>query len=479
MKENLSIKNLLLTGGVFIAFSCSDTPHVVPETELSSTVTSKVIMKDEVKDKITATLAKNLASGMSSANLRGFLKAKATEKFDGDLNFLIETTKTQPVEAVSPNGRSYAASFGDILTHGSLENTGARVSSTGFLDSVSALYPLLQIAIPDLENTHVEDWDVDNEVPLVAFLPSDLDEDNLDQTIVAYDFEGNEYLIDASEEPEKLVIIISENERLFAYEKSATTNGRIADAPILIEGCGMEMQSAYHETSTHIYFMREDVYEIQRICDLGGGSSTGGGGSGGGSTGGGGSGGGSTGGGTSNSCQRESNDDKDYLNKARFKDMDVLRKVEKWYNGNPEVVLRVSFAKPQPTADFNFTGITMAVGTDGWHKNPVFKKPYVTMKGIGSQIVRWDPETYGDRMYYSWIEEDVAIFRVDLHVDVTSTFNFLDIPIANVVADGTASFEIGNSDDIIVSPVVVEYCEATSGEGTEYEQSMHFWIHQR
>lgn len=82
-------------------------------------------------------------------------------------------------------------------------------------------------------------------------------------------------------------------------------------------------------------------------------------------------------------------------------------------------------------------------------------------------------------MYYSWIEEDPSLATVSLNVNVNSTFNFLSIDIANVNAIGTATFSIGGADDVIASPIEVQFCDNTSGEGTEYKTPMHFWVNQQ
>jgi len=67
----------------------------------------------------------------------------------------------------------------------------------------------------------------------------------------------------------------------------------------------------------------------------------------------------------------------------------------------------------------------------------------VIIKELDFQITRWDPEEFGDRMFYQFIEEDASLFRAGLDISVTSTFNFLNTNIANVNARGVASFRIG------------------------------------
>ncbi len=76
---------------------------------------TKNIMKDVERDNEVSAIAKNLAFNMSNADVRKFIKEKALLQFDGDYNFLIETTKNAAVNA-EINGRLESVSFGSILS---------------------------------------------------------------------------------------------------------------------------------------------------------------------------------------------------------------------------------------------------------------------------------------------------------------------------------------------------------------------------
>lgn len=82
-------------------------------------------------------------------------------------------------------------------------------------------------------------------------------------------------------------------------------------------------------------------------------------------------------------------------------------------------------------------------------------------------------------MYYAWIEEDPSLVYANFNVYVGSTFNFLNFDVANVNANGIASFRIGGADDVIAQPVEVEFCDNTDGEGFEYRSPMIFYINQQ
>lgn len=173
--------NTLSTSCAIIFFICvmmisSEDPD---QSELKNTTSPS--KKDEVgelglRNNELAIMAQNLSSSMSDPDVRSFIKSRANEQFDGDYNFLFELTKDDQVGAKSSNRSS--RSFGDLLTGNAASlNSGFR-QTQNFLDSISLLHPLLQIAIPELENSNLDDWDSNSEIPLVAYVPYDYDEND-------------------------------------------------------------------------------------------------------------------------------------------------------------------------------------------------------------------------------------------------------------------------------------------------------------
>ena len=224
----------------------------------------------------------------------------------------------------------------------------------------------------------------------------------------------------------------------------------------------------FTEDANYLYYDRNDFARlIEPIDDCDGGGDDGGDDGGGGGTGGG-----------TTTCDRETNSENDYINKAMFKDYGTLRQVEKWVSGNPEVRLFVTFAKSNVNPNFIFSGKDFAMGEKDWFKRKWFNE-WTIIKNFDYLVVQWDPDIYGDRMYYSWIEEDPSLFNIDLDINVNAAFNFLNIQVANVNAVGTAELSIGSADDVIVSPVEVLFCDDTDGEGTEYPGPMIFWVNQQ
>lgn len=90
-----------------------------------------------------------------------------------------------------------------------LENIVKLKSSTSIIDELLRKYPDIQIAIP----VHAEEWDVNSYIPIVTFLPLEYDDATI-KTLTGYDAEGNIVSIDAINEPDQPVIVISENERM-------------------------------------------------------------------------------------------------------------------------------------------------------------------------------------------------------------------------------------------------------------------------
>ncbi|MEM9340310.1 MAG: hypothetical protein AAGA66_16365 [Bacteroidota bacterium] len=457
LKQSALCATAIIGGLLFSA--CQD--HTTEEISVDETTpNTKTIVKDDFKDQISTKLAKNLASGLVNIETRNFLKQKTIQQFDGDYNFLIENSKNDQITTNS-NGRTTTLTFGEILAG---SNSGAR-ESDDFLRSINDLYPLMQVAIPELEVGDAKTWDTETTPLLVAFIPSNYDESNENTIISAYDFEGNHYELKSNEEPDQLVVVISENERLIAIPKSEDTPGgsrtngtkRIGTCPILMD--------PYHESETHLYYFKEDVYPILNGCAGGGG---GGGGTGG------------SGSGSSDKCDREKNSDKkDHLLQAKFKDKGALRQVENWLSGKPEVTLYLSRGVYQANGSHTTQTLMYTIGKEGWFtRTGVLRKLKITWKIIEADLFRWDPSRFGDEMVYSWIEEDDPIFEGGASWNANLDLTFLNTSIGNVDFSGTASFSIGGQDDRM-DQSFVEYCDNTDGNGTLYRgTAMEFYVKQ-
>ncbi|MBC6408852.1 MAG: hypothetical protein GDA42_00055 [Ekhidna sp.] len=459
------LKCIIIFCLVCIAFSCNET-EVLPDVQSEDAITvQKVLQKDEERNALYASAARNLASGLEDLNVRSFVRERVNEQFDGDYDFLVETSKYEQLPA-SPGSRTESLTFGDVLFQSEPSASGRTAGD--LLSMIGKLHPLMQVALPQLEAGDAESWNIANEVPLVAFLPSDYDESNENATITAYDFEGNQYELSGREEPDRLVIVISDNERLIALKKpESDPNGRSESSYSRYRGCPIELP-AYHENEEYRYYFREDIYEH---CDTSPSSPTNVPSS------------PSSRSGSRPSstpaCDRErKNNKKDFINKAHFKDYSTLREFEHWTAGKPEVRLFVSYAINSANSGYTFSEISYGMGEKDWYKRKWFKEYHLT-KNFDYEIIRWDPKVHGNKMYYTWIEEDPSLIDITVKVNVNSTFNFHNQNIANVNASIIAEISIGKKDDVIVKGFPIDFCDNTDGEGTLYKTAMYFWVNQQ
>ncbi len=130
---------------------------------------------------------------------------------DGDYDVLLRHFVDKQVKARSSlksEIRDYTVKelLEDSYMVGGINNTKSSVS---IIDDLLRKYPDMQIAIP----VHAEEWNVNNYIPTVTFLPLEYD-DASTKTLTGYDSKGNIVSIDAINEPDEPVIVISENERM-------------------------------------------------------------------------------------------------------------------------------------------------------------------------------------------------------------------------------------------------------------------------
>ena len=345
----------------FAITSCNDEETSVIKDEPYIVNTSQ--QSNLAKDQIASRVALNLAKSLGNQSIREFIKKKSIEQFDGDYNFLVEFSKAEQI-TVSKNGRSSSLNFASILS-GQNQGSSARTAENSFLDSLSTIYPLLQVAIPALENENVEMWEIESEIPLVAFIPQNYKATDI---IPAYDLDGNYYELSSTEEPNRLTIVISENERLMVFEKeSASANGRSQLVCPIIDECSIT-QEAYYENDQNLYYLRSDVFEEINQCTGGGGS-------------GGGSGGGTGGGSGTITCDRDRKSGKEKLHRMIFNSMSDFRDTNKWFDGGQDLEVTIFFAQ----ANGSISKVTK--GFSGKHgdfkKCPLFKSCRTKWFGLG------------------------------------------------------------------------------------------------
>ncbi|MBW8878885.1 MAG: DUF3103 family protein [Acidobacteria bacterium] len=151
-------------------------------------------------------VAQALAAALGEKQTRRIVKQEVGKKFDGDFDVLYRDIANHKVGS----GRTFRQALGSAV--GKLQKRAGtlagREAAFGDLDSYASALPQLQISIP----VGFKDWDAESTVPLVAFVPADVDDDDL-REVEAFDATGRRYLIDAQTEPSFPVVVVGLNER--------------------------------------------------------------------------------------------------------------------------------------------------------------------------------------------------------------------------------------------------------------------------
>lgn len=384
------------------------------------------------KNKIAKEVAKNLALKMSSKNLREFIKKEAMKTFDGDYNFLVGTSKEKKIQLYKS---SENATFGNIISN---SYSKAKSAKNTLLDSIESLFPLLQVAVTELEEGTVDSWDIDNHVPLVAYVPFG----RKDDIIPAFDSEGNLIELSATEPPDELVIVISENERLIGIKKGNFKS---------ITPCINELAVEYSTPESN-YYLKEDYYDARNKCIFDDGGSTGG------------SGGGAV------TCDRDRKTQKDNLYRMKFNSMaDYRNAKDGWFNNDLEIELHIFLGRKDKTFS---ELIKYKTGKQNEFKDcGVFSGCETVWFNFNTEIVTWDKSLYGDAMLYAWYEDDGG-GTTEMSVSFSTKFEDVSVGITGKYTIPKENDKLGQS--------IVEYCDNTDGNGYTYDTgSIKFQVRQK
>jgi hypothetical protein len=162
-------------------------------------------------------LAKAVSNALkTNSSFRKIIKEEALLMIDGDYDVILKrviSKKVVPSTTLKSVNLNYTVK--DLLedSYSTSNQVKLKSSSSSIIDELSNKYPYMQIAVP----VHAEEWDEENYIPTVTFLPLEYD-DATTTTITGYDSQGNIVPIDVINKPAKPVIVISENERLIDIE---------------------------------------------------------------------------------------------------------------------------------------------------------------------------------------------------------------------------------------------------------------------
>ena len=139
--------------------------------------------------------------------VRQFVKNEASKQIDGDFSILYAISRGREVEPSISFQQALidAAVAGDILT----KEAAFAFFNYEILNSV----PDLNVLLPEYNQFTVESWDVEAEVPAVAFF-TEAFEDTRDLTIGGIDANGIEVELSNFEDPNFRTIIVGFSERI-------------------------------------------------------------------------------------------------------------------------------------------------------------------------------------------------------------------------------------------------------------------------
>ena len=213
MKKFLNL--IRISVGVVALVAACHMPE--PKLDGKSSAQLTFTQKDESQSRIK--FAKTLAKALEKKELRAFLKAKALEQFDEDYDVLFHAQKSQKLVDET--------TLFDLLSsyHGSKQD---------FVDITQSL-PKLTILVPELFSekyyNSATTWDTEHFIPKVAVFDNDDKKDYLE----AYDGAGKSYQFKAKGDPDELILVVKDNDRVEVTQKnpaslrsSATQNDEVS-----------------------------------------------------------------------------------------------------------------------------------------------------------------------------------------------------------------------------------------------------------
>lgn len=194
-------KTLFIVVFTLLLISCEQ--H---NTSDSSTIINAEKYNSEEKTELISSYAQMLAASMGNPELRETIKDEAQIKFDGDYDILTNKLQNLKLKGDHTTVRNTLAAS-CIITRA---NEGCFTGNLDeLIEEIQAEFPNLQVSVP----IHCDEWDTENYIPLVAFLPYDFDDQTATE-VEAFDINGNSYMLSLEEEPEQPVIVVSISERV-------------------------------------------------------------------------------------------------------------------------------------------------------------------------------------------------------------------------------------------------------------------------
>ncbi len=169
-----------------------------PEVELADPSSARIAFTKKDAKEARAAFAKTLAKALVNKGLRDFLKAKSLEQFDEDYDILFHTQKNQIV--------ANNTTFFELLA--------SYHSSKQDLIDITESLPKLTILVPELLNERYYNsaatWDTEHIIPKVAYFHVN----DTRSEVIAYDSKGKDHKVKAKGDPDELILVIKDNDRI-------------------------------------------------------------------------------------------------------------------------------------------------------------------------------------------------------------------------------------------------------------------------
>ncbi|MDA3817886.1 MAG: hypothetical protein PF486_10950 [Prolixibacteraceae bacterium] len=205
----LKLKALIFSIGIiFILQACEKSEIIDNEKK----IIKEELFQDNEYNRDFSDFAKAVSNALkNNTSFRKIIKDEALLMIDGDYDVILKRVINKdvtPSTALKSMNVNYTVK--ELLedSYYTSSQTKLKSTSSSVIDELSNKYPDMQIAIP----VHAADWDETNYIPVVTFLPSGYEE-GITKKVTGYDPQGNIVSIDAVNEPDEAIIVISENER--------------------------------------------------------------------------------------------------------------------------------------------------------------------------------------------------------------------------------------------------------------------------
>ncbi|MCA6078125.1 hypothetical protein [Fulvivirga sedimenti] len=367
-------------------------------------------------------IARALSVQLKNPDLRHYLKEKILEKFDGDYNFLLALHQKDLINSET--------AFGDLF-----RQDFERFS----LDEIVKSDPLLQVAMPSLTNLTADNWEPENEIPLVVYRPPDIDLSSTDHLVAFRD--GIPELFSLKKESSELVLVISHNERTIVVREGEDPRKELNG--LARSECieNVRSEGTFHNLA---FFLKESLlqcyYETEPEPPV------------------------------SEGCERDMYPGMDQVTRAKFTTMNYMREAEHYLDGNPEVYFIVTLASKNPSGFASLRKSFPSNDRSQWKNCGIFScVPEWHEKN--QPVFIWDKEVFGNLVRYDWFEEDFSTGKIDITLGLTSKFE-------NLTVSGNVKITISKK-DYFLDQDFVNFCDRANGTGTDYNTGkLYFTINQ-